>query len=104
MAAVLVKGNRVLSFGINRYKTHPLQVSNRFTNSIHAEVDCLTKAPYDSIKGSTIYVCRRKALGELGNARPCKGCEAHLRKLGVSKVVYSGEGGEVESYKIREED
>lgn len=97
MAAVLVKGNRILSVGINQTeKTHPEQKervgrTGRIVSSkkIHAELDALIGADYANIRGSTIYVVRRKKNMDFGLARPCASCEALLKSYGIKKVVYS---------------
>ncbi len=39
--------------------------------------------------GATVYVVRVLSTGRLSVARPCKNCEAALRRKGVKKVVYS---------------
>ena len=90
MSAILVRGNRILSWGNNREKTHPIQKNYDFRcQSLHAEVDALIRAPYEQIKGSTIYVCRRLVNGHYGLAKPCNGCYMTLERYGIKKVVYS---------------
>lgn len=97
MAAVLVKGNRILSIGVNNpNKTHPEQkdriankgrlVSNK---TIHAELDALIRANHENIRGSTLYVIRRKKNMDLGLARPCAACAALVKSYGIKKIVYS---------------
>lgn len=95
MAAVLVKGNRILSWGNNRIKTHPIQKNYDFDcNSLHAEIDALIRAPYGQIKGATIYVCRRQVNGNYGLAKPCSGCYETLKNYEIKKVIYSLTGAE----------
>jgi deoxycytidylate deaminase len=90
MSAILVKGNRILSWGNNKEKTHPIQINYDFRcQSLHAEIDALIRAPYEQIKGSTIYVCRRLVNGDYGLAKPCCGCHETLLRYGIKKVVYS---------------
>lgn len=97
MAAVLVKGSRIISVGINYLnKTHPDQkervcrngriVSN---NRIHAELDALIRADHENIIGSTLYVIRRKKNMDLGLARPCTACAELVKSYGIKKIVYS---------------
>lgn len=58
--------------------------------SAHAEARALRKAGY----GSTLYVARITAEGELTMAKPCPRCQAKIRSYGVKKVIYSIAPGE----------
>lgn len=95
MAAVLCKGNRVLSWGKNHgVKTHPLQRERIGAHGpygkhlIHAELDCLIRANVD-ISGSVIYVARRMKNGQAGLACPCSTCVSLLTHYGIRQVVYT---------------
>lgn len=93
VCAVLVKGRNVCSIGVNQPKTHPEQKDQYhdyvYGKSIHAELDCLIRAPYETITGSTIYVCRKLHNGDFALAKPCHLCQDLLRKYGVKKAIYS---------------
>jgi deoxycytidylate deaminase len=97
IAAVIVQGNRILSIGINSYKTHPQQI-NPYTkktgDSIHAELDALLSSRTD-ISGATIYVVRIKRNRSLGLARPCSRCQYLLSAAGIKKVVFTTDSGEI---------
>jgi len=91
MGAVITKGSRVLSFGTNKAKTHPLQKNPHTGNRgfIHAEFDALLKAPYIDYYNSQIYVVRLFKNGTFGKARPCKSCIELLLSHGIYIAIYS---------------
>ena len=93
-AAFLVKGNKILSKGVNRpSKTHPEQYKaaihscnhkqdGYFVKTIHAELDALRQV--DNAEGCTLYVARdRKA-----PSHPCKVCMQIIKKRRVKSIVY----------------
>lgn len=92
--AVLVKGGRVLSLGVNRWRNHPSVCTKdtvRENCSVHAEVDALSRVT-DS-RGAVLYIARvgRKGLPLL--SKPCPRCYDRLEKAGVKRIVYT-RGGE----------
>ena len=106
LGAILVYKNKILSIGWNQNKTSPLQkslnrergydveASNAY-NTLHAEVNCLLKVKdLDIDWGKTsIFVYRIKKNGDSGLARPCKGCQALIKSLGIKNVYYSTDDG-----------
>jgi deoxycytidylate deaminase len=98
MAAAIVVGNRIISFGINQnIKGHPKQQPRPGwirQASIHAELDALIRADYNLISGSAVYVVRRKIIdGSYGLARPCNGCLKLLIDYGIKKIIYTIDTG-----------
>ena len=95
IGAVLVIGHRIISKGFNRvHKSHPKQpafisYSGRTCIEPHAELDTLIRAPYEIIRGSTIYLARRLCSGMLGLSRPCRRCSKLLEAYGVKNIVYT---------------
>lgn len=88
--AVVVRGGRVISTGINRFKNHPKVVSPEHVKewcSVHAEIDALRKLK--DARGATIYVARVGKRGNQTISRPCSRCYDALRDAGVTKVVYT---------------
>ena len=88
-AAVLAKGRKVISIGVNQRKTHTK--SNSKFGFIHAELDCVLGVDEDTLKDATLYVVRvgywnRK---EIMYSRPCCYCRTMLIRSGVRKVVYT---------------
>lgn len=104
LAACIVKNNKIVSFGHNKNKTHPLQ--NKFTKHpkalfLHAEIDAiknsLKRISADDIVGTTLYIARTKKDGSEGMAKPCKGCMQAIESFGIAKVIYtSGTEGHYE--------
>lgn len=86
VAAVLVKGGRVLSTGVNRYRNHPSKVCLGGV-SFHAEEVALKKA--GDVRGATIYVARVTRSGILGLAKPCERCQELLEDHGVHTAVWT---------------
>ena len=88
--AVIVKGGRVISTGINRFKNHPKAVSPEHIKqycSVHAEVDAIRKLK--SARGATIYVARIGKRGNRALSRPCPNCYAAIKSAGIAKIVYT---------------
>ena len=88
--AVIVKGGRVLSVGINKFRNHPLIIQPEIIKtvcSVHAEVDALRKIK--DARGATIYVARVNNRGAERMSRPCNYCYDAIRKAGISKIIYT---------------
>lgn len=100
LAAAIVKGNRVISFGHNKRKTHPLQ--NRFSKNrhsiyLHAEIDSIKNAlkelKVEELSQCILIVVRTKKDGSSGLAKPCKGCMRAIESFNIKQVIYSTEDG-----------
>lgn len=88
--AVVVKGGRVISVGMNKNRNHPTVVSAEHIKthcSVHAEIDALRKVK--STKGVTVYVARINKKGQDRMSRPCDRCSKAMEEAGVRKVVYT---------------
>lgn len=106
LGAVLIYKGKVMSIGWNSNKTSPLQKNlNRLRDipvdcseahhTLHAEVACLTKAKDLDIDWSraSLFVCRIKKDGTRGISRPCKGCMALIKSLGIKNLYYTTNEG-----------
>ena len=106
LGAVLIYKGKVMSVGWNSTKTSPLQKSlNKFRHyeldcgaahhTLHAEVACLIKAKDLNIDWgrASIFVYRIKKDGSPGMARPCKGCQALIKSMGIKNIYFSTENG-----------
>ncbi len=92
VGCVIVRGSRIVGFGWNDgVKTHAR--SPHPFKSVHAEFDAVLSARGESVAGCDVYVCRIHADGSFAIAKPCKHCEAMLRKLGVRRVFFSTSAG-----------
>jgi len=105
--AVLVRGGTVLNTSCNKNKYKAW--ANRFRKkkcghaTIHAEIGAILGLDRSITEGGTIYVVRVGRTGDLKNSKPCPMCEAAMQFVGIKRVVYSNENGEIESMRIYNE-
>lgn len=88
--AVIVKGGRVLSVGLNKFRNHPTIIPSEHIKtscSTHAEVDAIRKC--SDVRGATMYVSRINRRGEERLSRPCNYCYEAIREAGITKIVYT---------------
>lgn len=90
LGAVIVKGNKVVSVGFNKNKTHTK--SNHAWKRLHAEISAIIKAKQD-LTGCSIYVYRETKNGDLGMSKPCPSCFSAIRESGIKIVYYTTETG-----------
>jgi deoxycytidylate deaminase len=93
LGAVIVKGNRILSTGINSRRSSAIIG----TSTLHAEAAAVLKllkeGRQSDLVGSDIYVSRYTRAGNLGLARPCSDCWTLLSAVGVKRVYYTTSTG-----------
>ena len=95
VAALIAKGSRILSIGINKNKSHPKSI-NSFTGqcgTIHAELDTILGVERSNLEGATIYVARHLRSGGTGLAKPCKSCMHIIEAVGITRIVYTTNKG-----------
>ena len=90
LGAVIVKGNKIISVGFNKNKTHTK--SNHAWKRLHAELCAIIKAKQD-LTGSSIYVYRETKNGNLGLSRPCPSCMEAIQEAGINKIYYTTDTG-----------
>lgn len=95
LGVVIVKKDRVLSLGINKYKTHPR--STHPYRFLHAEMDAIISAKED-LKNSNAYIYRQTKDGKLGLARPCIHCLKALKEAGIKKIYFTTYTGYFSEY------
>lgn len=106
LAACVVHKGRIVSFGLNRMKSHPFQLQygkNRHSWFLHAEIDAIYRATKrlstHELSKSTLYVARVKFENVLprrmtpGLARPCVGCARCIVNFDLKRVVYTTDQG-----------
>jgi deoxycytidylate deaminase len=95
-SACLLKKDKILTIGKNRYFKNILVDNENIKLSIHAEIDVLYKHHNKNLKGLDILIIR---IGEksynLRNSRPCNSCIQKLKEKGIRKVYYSNDKGEI---------
>jgi deoxycytidylate deaminase len=90
--AIIVRGGRIISTGINKVRNHPQVLNNNKEDiiadaHIHAEVDAIKKV--SGLKGAKIYIARVNRSGQTRLSRPCEFCYDVIVKSGISKIVYT---------------
>lgn len=91
--ALVASGRRVLSVGVNTFRSHPNTVTDpKHHASFHAEVAAI-RALRTSPTAATIYVARVIKNGSPGLSRPCSACYAAIKSAGIKRVVYSADDG-----------
>lgn len=94
-AAAIYIGNKMISFGVNQLKSHPLQKkfgTNGDAIYLHAEVDAIRNAlkrvnVYD-LRNATLYVTKSKQ-GVAGMSKPCVGCQRAIMHFGIKNVFWT---------------
>jgi deoxycytidylate deaminase len=99
-AAALIKNEKHISSGFNKFIKEVTIRKDNITQThfktLHAEVDALYSFHgKKNVKGMDIIVIRVNKNNILKNSRPCNDCINKLNKLGIRKVYYSNEQGEI---------
>lgn len=103
LAASIVLNNRIISVGVNSYKSHPFQKKygkNDEAIFIHSEIAAINRAlkriELDELANSTLYISRVKKKSKhsehfdsWGLARPCSGCLRAIAAFNIKKVYYT---------------
>jgi len=99
IGSVIVKNKDVISVGQNMMKTHPAQFKyNQYVTydrlpHIHSEVNAISKARPDLMRGATMYIFRRDRNGDIAMCRPCDACMQAIRDAGIKDVYYTNRNG-----------
>ena len=96
--AVVVKGGRVLSTGWNKNRNHPAIVSPEHIKtdcSYHAQEVAIREAGEENVRGAVIYVARVNKSGHDRDSRPCRKCSSLIEHVGIKRVIFTTESGEV---------
>ena len=101
--AVLLRGGKVINTSCN--KSNHCSFGTRFRRrdeglpTLHAELGCILNLDRAATEGTTMLVVRVGKSGEYRMSKPCTMCRAVLSHVGVKKVYYTDENGELKSYK-----
>lgn len=95
LGAVIVKGGRILSTGYNSLRPS-LELK---TETLHAEAAAVLKLlkarRLADLSGAEMYVTRFTRGGRVGLACPCSDCRALLTSVGVRRVYYTTDTGDI---------
>ena len=101
IGAVIFNNKRIISSGHNGLRTSsniPDKHKN-YINSLHAEQAALLNVDWNKVKGCSILVMKiSKTKGSLSNAKPCPMCYKILKHVGIKKIYYTNEKGEIVLY------
>lgn len=87
---LLVKRKRIVSWGVNSGKTHPVISQRYIRGKRHAEVDCLIRYGLkNSLEGLTLIIVRIRPDGSWALARPCPQCYTLLTQRGLADMWYT---------------
>lgn len=92
-AAVLVKGGRVISTGVNK-----MAAPKRFTRphrknmALHCEISAILGLDKSKTKNTTLVINGTTAAGNLACTKPCQTCLTALETAGVRRIVYMDKG------------
>ena len=110
IGAIIVYKNKVVSYGYNTTKQHPLQAKyNKYrtidgkpcdvcqmNNTLHAELMSiinLLRTFKDNLNKCSIFVYREYKNGSTALCKPCEGCEKALHDIGIKNIYYTTNNG-----------
>lgn len=94
-AAALISGDTILSSGANKFIKEVKINDQTYYRTMHAEITVFQRLPKKKVRGMDILVIRINKNLALRNSRPCAQCIDKLCKLGIRKVYYSNEDGQI---------
>jgi deoxycytidylate deaminase len=102
LAAILRRNGKVVRVGENTNKTHPRfrrqYADGTWGSHMHAEMNVLRFAQ----PGDELEVIRfQKCSHQWTMAKPCRVCEAEIRKSGIKRVRYTNWEGNWEEIRVR---
>jgi deoxycytidylate deaminase len=102
--AVIVKGGRILSRGINRPKTNAfINIFAHYEGSnIHAECDAILRGrKKTNLSGAKMFVARMRKIDKMpGTSKPCMMCQEIMSRYGIKKVFYTDVNGTYNMMKV----
>jgi deoxycytidylate deaminase len=105
MAAVLVKGSRVLSIGLNAdHKGYLKSKHYKCNQNYHAECSALMQVDPELLRGATVYVAGLSPASDgsklCWSSRPCPSCQALLHEYGIKSVIFHNNQGGLHMMKV----
>ena len=99
----IVKKGRIQSIGTNCLKTHPKNlkydyygkegVDIRSVVGVHSELDAVLKYGKDDCSDCIIVNVRIDKNKKVNIAKPCRGCQSLLLRVGYKRLFYTDENG-----------
>ena len=99
LGSVIFKGKRIISVGHNQIRSVSAVTDDKrkWSNSLHSELAAILRGPnYRIYKGASIFIVKvSKTEHSFSNARPCEYCMASLEYVGIKKIYFTNEQGEI---------
>ncbi len=100
-SSIIVCKGRILAEG---YNSPGRKIFGCHVPSVHAEVSVIHKLCNHKHKHSklTLIVVRYNRQGNLCNSKPCYYCADLMKKIGINKVIYSDNDGNLVTIKVKD--
>lgn len=101
--AVLFRNSRILNCSSNQIRY--TKFARRFVSgldfaNVHAEIGAILNQSRENLVGSDILVVRTNKSGEFANSKPCPMCASAMKHVGIRRVWFSNENGEIVCEKL----
>lgn len=95
-AAALVKGGRLIAYGVNNYRKSGIIADAIYGNrKWHSETDVLCKVSEEDTEGAILYIAGWTKGGNLVCSKPCDCCQKFIKKYqGLKAIYYCNDIGE----------
>ena len=94
--AILVRGPKILSTGINQGSFNSLAARFHLVPqhaSLHAEIACILGIDRSILEKADLYVLRLNRSNQIGLSKPCDVCQKALRHVGIRRIFYTDANG-----------
>ena len=102
--AVLVRGGKIINAGHNKwaYSSFGKRFRHRDKgiSTLHAELATVLNLDRSITQGADIYVVRVNSKCKFKMSKPCPMCETALKHVGIKRVYYTTDNGDLEYYKL----
>ena len=108
LGCIIIKNGKIVCKNFNDKRS---RINGKNFVCIHAEINCIHnllkyEKNYRKLKNYSLFVIRigKDENGNivLRNAKPCKYCTESIKRIGLKKIIYSNDDGELEKIKISE--
>jgi len=102
--AVLVRGGNIINTGHNKWTYSSFgkrfRHRDRGVSTLHAELATVLNLDRSITQGADIYVVRVNNQGNFKMSKPCLMCDTALRHVGIKRIYYTTDNGDLEYYKL----
>jgi len=104
--SIICNKRKILAIGTNSRQTHPRAPKTVRGQYLHAEVAAILNAGRGALRGSVMYVVRVGKTNEqpMRISKPCKFCQAIISKVGIKKVYYSIDDGNIGCWTVSKDE